>query len=153
MLGSGGDRPGEKLDIADDLDTGGAGAFDDRVGARMGQGNTRREHEGRELTKIDGAKISQGEALGGRDSAALGVIIPDPDPRAARRQGPRRRQPAAAKAEDRHRLASEDRDGDHLRRTLPYLSFKVARPTIASITATIQKRMTTVGSDQPIFSK
>jgi hypothetical protein len=29
----------------------------------------------------------------------------------------------------------------------------VARPTIASITATIQKRMTTVGSDQPIFSK
>ena len=35
----------------------------------------------------------------------------------------------------------------------PYRSFKVARPSMASMTAMIQKRITTVGSAQPRRSK
>ena len=65
---------------------------------------------------------------------------------AARQQRLDRRQPRAREAVDRVMLAGEGPGGDHR-------SFSVARPASASTKLMIQKRITTVGSDQPRCSK
>ena len=57
-----------------------------------------------------------------------------------------RRQPGARQAVDRIMLAGEGLGRDHL-------SLRVLRPASASTKLMIQKRMTTVGSDQPTCSK
>ncbi len=73
-------------------------------------------------------------------------IVPDEHLRAHVAQRPGRRQPGAAKAQHRETLALEDRCEIHR-------IFKVASPTSPRIIATIQKRITIVGSAQPFFSK
>ncbi len=50
-------------------------------------------------------------------------------------------------------LPTKPRTGIMMCERPPYRSFRVERPTIASMTAMIQKRMTTVGSAQPRRSK
>ena len=57
-------------------------------------------------------------------------------------------EPRAAEPENRDVATAKGFDRRHA-----HLSFKVARPTIASTKATIQKRMTICGSDQPSCSK
>ena len=67
--------------------------------------------------------------------------------RAARFQRAHGREARARQPEDAGILMREVADRDH-----PHLSFKVERPTRASTTATIQKRITMVGSFQPSCS-
>jgi len=72
--------------------------------------------------------------------------VPRRDPRTARKQRISRGQPGARQTVDRIMFAGEGLGRDHL-------SLRVARPARASTKLTIQKRMTTVGSDQPRCSK
>ncbi len=76
----------------------------------------------------------------------LFLRIPRRDLRAAGEQRLDRRQARPREAVDRVMLAGEGPGGDHL-------SFRVARPASASTKLMIQKRITTVGSDQPRCSK
>ena len=68
---------------------------------------------------------------------------------AAGNERPRGGEPGTAEAEERDPLVPEGRDRDHRR----YRIFSVASPSMASMTAMIQKRTTTWLSVQPFFSK
>src|SRR4051812_16609961 len=78
--------------------------------------------------------------------SASRVLVPDANFSAASTQCLDGRQPGARKAVDCVFLAGEGLGGDHL-------SLSVARPASARTKLMIQKRMTTVGSDQPRCSK
>src|SRR4029079_6018877 len=73
-------------------------------------------------------------------------VVPRRDPRTACEQRLNRREPAPREAVHRIMLAGEGAGGDHR-------SFSVLSPASARMKLTIQKRMTTVGSDQPRCSK
>ena len=79
-------------------------------------------------------------------SRASSRLVPGHHLGAARDQRLDRRQARAGEAEHGIALAGKGGAGDHL-------SFSVDRPASASTKAMIQKRITTVGSDQPICSK
>ena len=149
----GGDRPGEQFDVADDLDAGVARPLDRPVRRRMGQ----------RARRARGPAPRSPTSRRWRDR-------PVRSPRRRRLRAPRRSRPrrrparrprASARAAARPERARpntatvaalEDVDRDHAR-AIPYRSFRVARPSMASMMATIQKRITTVGSDQPRRSK
>src|SRR5438128_1883035 len=74
------------------------------------------------------------------------IIVPCQYLRAARQERPHRRRARSGEAQHRVFLAGEGLGRDHR-------SFSVARPASASTKLMIQKRITTVGSDQPRCSK
>ena len=96
--------------------------------------------------------ISSGRAIGRGGFAGRRLLVPQRHLGAAGRQGARGGQAGPAQAEHGDPLAFETADGDHWR-ALPYLSLRVARPTMARTKETIQKRITTVDSFHPSFSK
>src|SRR5215471_3193534 len=69
------------------------------------------------------------------------------DTRGAREQRARARQSRPAETEEGNLLSGKDGDGNH------HLSLSVDRPTRASTTEMIQKRITICGSVQPSCSK
>src|SRR5947209_7242841 len=78
--------------------------------------------------------------------SSLLLRVPGGHPRAAGEQRLDGRQPGARQTIDRIMLAGEGPGGDHL-------ILRVERPASASTKLMIQKRITTVGSDQPKCSK
>ena len=137
---------GEQLDVADDLDAGLAGALRDRVAVERQAGGDDQAVELAEvgLVEVGDAPDSRRQAL--LAPCASSFCIPRRHPRAARKQRLDRRQPRAREAVDRIMLAGEGLGRDHL-------SLSVESPASASTKLTIQKRITTVGSDQPRCSK
>ncbi len=83
-----------------------------------------------------------------RGRARRFVVIPRIDLRTARLQRHDGRRAGTRQPEDADVAIRERASGDH-----GYLSFNVERPTSASTTAMIQKRITMVGSFQPSCSK
>src|SRR3954470_9376220 len=84
--------------------------------------------------------------LPGEGGSSLFFPIPGGHPRPARQQRFHGREPRAREAVHGIVLAREGARHDHR-------SFSVARPASASTKLMIQKRITTVGSDQPRCSK
>ena len=150
---------GEQLDVADDLDAGLAGALRDRVAIEREAGG---DDEAVELAEVRFIEVCdfRSPAKAGVQAAAKQrfplpwapafageqFIVPRGDPRAAGKQRLRRRQPGPRQTVDRIMLAGECPGGDHR-------SLRVDRPASARMKLTIQKRMTTVGSDHPRCSK
>ena len=149
---------GEQLDVADDLDARLAGALGDRVAVERQAGG---DDEGVELGEVGGVEVGDTSSPEGGGQR----IVPTPRPpssrqpplagflriprrhlRAARKQRLDRREAGPRQAVHRIMLAGEGAGGDHR-------SFSVASPASASTKLTIQKRITTVGSDQPRCSK
>src|SRR3954469_17611005 len=132
----------EQLDVADDLDARFASTLHDWVTVERKAG---RDDQAVELREAHFVEIGDLRAYR-RLTPRLLVRIPRGDPRAAGKKRLGSRQPRARKAVDRIMLAREGLGRDHL-------SFRVERPASASTKLMIQKRITTVGSDQPRCSK
>ena len=113
----------------------------------MCQRHAGRQNERRENRPVGRGNINDRDSGGQRLRARRLVVVPRGNTRAARLQGARRRQPRAAKAEERDMSIREGDDRRHHR------TFNVASPISASTKEMIQKRMTICGSDQPFFSK
>src|SRR4051794_2391857 len=133
---------GEQLDVADDLDACLAGALGDGMAVEREAGGN---DEGVELGEVGGVEVGF-LYPGGRFRPRFLFPAPPSAPRAAGKQRFDCRQPRPRKPVDRVMLGGEGAGGDHL-------SLSVARPASASTKLMIQKRITTVGSDQPICSK
>ncbi len=119
-----------------------AGALRDRVAVERQAG---RDDQGVELGEVGAIQVGQLGAFG-QLRARFFACIPRRDLRPAGPQRGDRRQPGARQAVDRIMLAGPGGRRDHR-------SFSVLSPASASTKATIQKRMTTVGSDHPLCSK
>src|SRR5690606_30783231 len=136
----------EKLHVAHDFNTCRARQLYRPVGLGMRQGHAGREHEGGYPGPIGFAKIAGRNTLRRRARHAFGIVVPCQYLRAARDQRVRSGHAGTAQPEKGNLSAGKGRCRDHL-------SFSVERPIRASITAMIQKRMTTWLSVQPSFSK
>ena len=135
-------RESEQLDIADQRHPGLARPRRDRVGVERHAGGEDHAVEARE---VDLQRI--GDGGDGRNLfPGPGPAVPRRHVRAARMKRGDRRQAAASETENRIALAAKGRRENHR-------TFSVARPSSASTMETIQKRITTVDSDQPNCSK
>src|SRR5690349_5628474 len=105
----------------------------------------RRDDQAVELVKVGLVQIGD---LGSRRRLRPRLFfgIPAGDTRAAGKQSLRGRQSRSGETVNCVFLSGESLGGDHL-------SLRVLRPASASTKLMIQKRMTTVGSDQPRCSK
>ena len=103
----------EQLDIADHLDAGLARRKHRPVRRGMGQRRAGRQHQRREIRPRYLAQIRGDEARLGRFGQFFGAVVAGDHLGAARPQGVAARQPRAAEAEHRDRLAREGSDGDH----------------------------------------
>src|SRR5690606_19893899 len=153
VLGRGVHGAGEELDVAQDLDARSLGLLPRPVRLRVRQRHARREHQGGEPAPVGGGEVRQRQPCGFGGGAARRPVVPQRDLGAAGDQRARGGEARTGQAEHGDRPAFEATDRDHARAFPPYRSFKVARPSRASITAMIQKRITTVDSDHPSFSK
>ncbi len=145
----GGAFAAEQLDVADDLQSGLLGPFRGPVRLGMGERHARREDQRREAAPVGVVEIEQhlAEPLGLRFFAGGGRVVPGVQQGAAGDEGMGGGEAGAAEAEQRDRAPLECGDRDHQR------TFNVVRPIRARTKATIQKRTTTCGSDQPNCSK
>ena len=143
----------EQLDVADDLDAGACARARPSSAARDGSAARRARAPARRT--VDQSIVAQ---IGGRDAGRRG--LGDACARCRPRRRRRRRRPASALRSSQ----APSRRGRTPRRVLPaklvtgimrspHRSFSVDRPTSASTTAMIQKRITICGSVQPICSK
>ena len=152
-----GPRPGEQLDIADDLDAGVARALRDRVAVERQAGG---DDDGVELGEVGVVEVGDPALELPERSLTRSVlrrawpssfarfllVVPRRHPRPARQQRLDRRQAAPRKTKDSIMFSGEGLGGDHL-------SLSVDRPARARMKLMIQKRITTVGSLQPRCSK
>ncbi len=141
---------GEQLHVADHRHAHHLRHLHETVGLRETVGNARRQHQSCKGLPVASVEIDQRNAGIRRRLARGFIIVPGADPRAPGHQGAARRKARTAKAVDRDIPAIE---GVEPGSPSPHLNFRVARPARARRKAMIQKRMTTVGSDQPFFSK
>ena len=141
--------PAKQFDIADHLDAGLLRRQHAPVRRRMGQRRAGRQHQSGEIRPGYFAQIRRDETGLRGFGEFLGAVVAGDHFRPARLQSMAARQPGAAEAEHRDRLARKGGDGDHRR----HRSFSVERPASASITEMIQNRITICGSVQPFCSK
>ena len=132
----------EQLDIADQRHPEGSRPLGDRVGVER--------HAGGDHQRVQPGHVRL-HRVGDRRTAfqrRARLLLPVPGQHLgpARQQRLGRSQPAARKTEHAVALAGEGGGDDHR-------SFNVARPISASTIEMIQKRTTTVDSDQPSCSK
>jgi len=132
---------GEQLDVADDLDPRLPRTLRQRVGVER---HARGDDQTVECGQVGAVEIDELGTF--RGSPCLCLLVPRRDPRPAGDQRPHGRQPAPGQAKDGVMLARPGPGRDHL-------SFRVLSPASASTKAMIQKRITTVGSLQPLCSK
>ncbi len=144
------DLADEDLGVADDLDPGGMRPVDAPMGARMGQGNAGRQHQGGECGEIGLREIAQRNPGSGRLPAGLLAIVPRSDLGTARLEGLGAGQSRAGQPEHRDPSALEPGGGEHGAR---HRSLRVDKPTSARTTAMIQNLITMVGSLHPFCSK
>ena len=136
----------EQLDIADHFDASSLRGNDSPVRLGMRQRHARRQHQRREILPRHGPQVRRDKTfLRGFRQFRRRIIAGD-HLRAACLQGAAARKPRPAEAEDRNSLTCERRDWCH------YRNFSVERPMSASITETIQNRITICGSVQPFCS-
>ncbi|MEJ0041972.1 MAG: hypothetical protein WDM81_07055 [Rhizomicrobium sp.] len=90
----------EQLHVADDVDAGGAGAFDDGVGFGMRQRHAGREHQRLQLVPRPIGEGHDDGAEAGGFAAGLFLVVPGIDMRAAGLHRRDRRHAAARQAED-----------------------------------------------------
>ena len=131
----------EQLDVADDLDAGARAPLDRPMRLGMGQRHAGREHE---APKIATSRRRAGRRSRCPSRRASRASSPDCRPRRSRRAPPASSARAVASPEPPRPksatvLPAKVRDGHHA----PHRSFRVERPTSASTTAMIQKRITT----------
>jgi hypothetical protein len=133
---------GEELDVADDFEARLTGPGGDGVAVERQAGGYDEAVELAEVRFVQAGDFGPRRRLCPR----LFLRVPRSDPRVAGKQRLRRRQPGPSQTVDRIMLAGEGLGRDHL-------SLRVESPASARTKLTIQKRMTTVGSDQPRCSK
>src|SRR6185312_16167241 len=148
VLSVGANLAREELDIADHFGIGVAGSDNDLMWRGMGKRHAGAEDQSPNLLPRPVAPRQNGRAFSLRRDTRRLLVVPRIDARAAGLQRTHGRKAASGEPEDANVLMREGADGDH-----SYLSFKVERPISASTTATIQKRITMVGSFQPSCSK
>jgi len=142
------ERPGahgavEQLGIRQDRHAGGQGAGGEAMRPGQVMRNARREHDRIEPFH---RRLATFKPFA-RSRFTRRSVSSHPSPRRPCDQRARGGQPVAAEADDGEALARERCAGGKIHRI-----FSVPRPTRARIIATIQKRITMVGSDQPFFS-
>ena len=146
----------EQLDVADDLDARRRCALSTvQCGSGWVSGTPGDSTSAAKLRPVGAAQIDDGEALGLRAPRRVlgGVVVPGGDHARRRRPSARARwrRPRCRRGRTRRpSWPAKARDRDH--RDLIAASAS-ARPTSASITAMIQKRITICGSVQPSCSK
>src|SRR6185312_8787389 len=131
----------QQLHFADDRHARGLGLGCHRMRLGKFMGNAWAEDERRGLRPVAVIKVGRGDRL-----ALGGIVVPGPDLGTAGGERLSCDEPALAETEHGDGTARFVRDADHR-------IFSVASPASARIAAMIQKRMTTVGSAQPFFSK
>ena len=103
----------EQLDIADDLDAGGAGALHRPVRPGMGQRHAGREHQRVEILPVGGAQVGGAQAIARGDTDRAFIIIKADDLAAAIAQGKGGGRARVAEAEHGNGLADKGCDGGH----------------------------------------
>ena len=137
-----GPRHCEQFDVTNQWQALGLCLFGDRMAVDRNAG---RHHNSLIARQIGKQRIGYGCNIGNFCARAF-VIVPRQYLRATRNQRVRRGKTGARKSQDCELPVFKGGGTDHL-------SLRVDSPASARTKATIQKRMTTVGSDQPSCSK